>query len=107
MMDERTTELKRLKSGANFTWGRLIKIHEIGEYSIVEFYPWITENSTVWSGTPDTTKKEFTTYVMGKDCGRGFLSLDAAIVGCIAYKHDGINTRADYYFMKMIGTNND
>jgi len=33
----KTTNLKAIKNGEEFTWGEVVKIHEIGIYSIVEY----------------------------------------------------------------------
>ena len=38
----------------------------------------------------------------GKNMAHSYESLDAAQVGCVAYKNDGPNTMADAYFMRMI-----
>jgi len=71
---ERTTDLNEIVFGkkSNFTWGEAIAKHGIGEFAI------------------------------GEDIGRGAESLDEALATCIAYKHDGINSHAAHYFMKMI-----
>jgi len=41
--------------------------------------------------------------VDGKDTARSNISLESAIVEAIAYKYDGCNSKAGYYFDKMIG----
>jgi len=92
MIHKTTTDLKDLRKGGQFTWGELIAIHEINEYSIIEYHPWKSEKS-----------HHFHIYVNQMSCSEGFPSLDAALAGCISYKHEGPNHHANYYFMKMIG----
>lgn len=106
-MKETTTDIKKLKRNSNpeyapFTWGQIIKIQEIGEYSIVEFYPWVTDGCTVKTGVPNFKKVCFHGWVNEHDCSQSWESLDAAIAGVIAYKYEGCNHWADRYFMKMI-----
>jgi len=98
----RTTNLKELRSGADFTWGELRKIHEVGEYAIVEYHPWKVKSPTVITGNPDMEKLEFHCYLKENDTACSCESLDAALAYCIAYKHEGANTRASRYFMKAI-----
>ena len=101
-MTERTTDLQKIKNGDEFTWGYLLAIHEIGEYSIIEFHPWKVEGNRILVGDMDQTKKEYHGYLNGEDISESFESLDAALAGCIAYKYEGANHRADFYFMKML-----
>lgn len=97
----RTTALDELKTNQPFTWGETIKIHEIAEYAIVEYHPFIFEKGF---GTDriDYKTKNYHSYVNGKDTACSSESLDAALAYCIAYKHEGSNTRASYYFMRSI-----
>ncbi len=102
-----TTELAKLKKGHKFTWGRVIKIHEIGEYAIVEFIE-----------TPDEPDKvdenykpviSFFAYVPGavlrwegENDHTSYDSMDSALAACIAFKYEGHGHQADRYFMKML-----
>ncbi len=104
---ERTTNLQKLRDGQGFTWGELIKIHEIGEYSIVEYHEWKTKGSNVLVGDTDYTKTSYHHYVNGWNCSRSTDSLDAALAGCIAYKHDGANSQAGTLFIKMVTRKED
>jgi len=45
---------------------------------------------------------QYSTFVDNKNCGHSYNSIDSALAGCIAYAYEGVNHRADYYFMKMI-----
>jgi len=98
---EKTAELKKIKRGYPFVWGEVIKIHEIGEYAIVEAYGNEYKNYPSM-GKTDYTRKDYHSYVGGEDCRRIFHDMDSALAFCIAYKYDGTNTRAAEYFIKMV-----
>lgn len=99
--ERRTTNLKELKDGAKYTWGEVITIHEIGEYAIVEAYGHEFVNCCS-TGRIDYSTKEYHCYVEGNAIGQSADSMDAALAQCIAYKHDGCNSQAARFFMKMI-----
>lgn len=83
---------KLSKGLGEFTWGEVRCVHHVGEYDIVEYYP---------DAHPDDIS--FHPYIDSRDTCHSYESLDAALAGCIAQKHDGVNTRADTYFMRAIG----
>lgn len=92
--------------GKPFPWGTVTCWHRVGEYVIAESW----RDHEVYSGKkgvlpPDESVVAFHPYVDDMDTGHSFSSLDAALVHCVAFKHDpaGPNTRADLYFMRMIG----
>ena len=74
-----------------FTWGKVIDIHCIGEYQIVEYID-KRDKKTYYHG-----------YINYSDTNHSYLSLDSALIGCIGYKHEGGNGKAAMYFEKMIG----
>lgn len=81
-----------------YVWGPASAVHEIGEYAIIEYQERASSNPK-----PDWVSRVlFHGYVNGRDTHQSFESLDAALVGCIGYKHEGGNGRAAGYFMKMI-----
>ena len=88
-----TTDLDKLKNGEKFTWGNVIAFHNVGPYDIVEY-------DKIMHG--ENTGRAFHIYIDGKSQSRGYDSLDAALVGCVAINNDGLNTKADRYFMKMV-----
>ena len=104
-----TTDLKALKQHARFTWGRIIKIEEIGPYAIASYHP-RKVNGCTWGNmevrtvTQAINEKEiqFHTWVDGEDCSESFHSLEAALAGCIAYKTEGRNHHADRYFIQSM-----
>jgi hypothetical protein len=91
---ERTTDLKVLVEQivthmpVLFTWGEFISFHEVGEYSIIEYHPWKSENSSIFTGQP-SKEISFHPYINGRDLSTSFSSLDEALAFCIAYKFDG------------------
>ncbi|KKL75033.1 hypothetical protein LCGC14_2058890 [marine sediment metagenome] len=97
-----TTDLQELKGGKDFTWGLVIDIHEVGEYAVVESHPWKVEGGIGSTGEVDFDKRRYHYYTDGKDCSRSTDSLDGALVGCIAFKREGLNSQAAQYFMKMV-----
>lgn len=92
-----TSALSKLRKGIPFTWGKLIRLHEISEYTIVEFC-----NKHVGIGEYGVTELAFHGYVGEEDTCRAYASLDAALVGCMSYKYDGPNSQAGKFFCKML-----
>jgi len=97
----RTTDLDKIKTGQPFTWGDIEQIHYIAEYTIVEFHPFIYVNNC-GTNRIDYATTEYSLYIDGHSIGRSALSMDEALAECIGYKHDGNNSHAAQYFMKMI-----
>ena len=95
-----TTKLELLKKAHPFTWGHLIAIHEIAEYAIVEYNPWIVE-ACAMTNKIDFATTNFHCYVNNENTSRSTSSLDEALATCIALKYD--SEQAGTYFMKMIG----
>ena len=72
-----------------YQWGKVVKIHCVGEYQVVEA---TKDNETHWHG-----------YINYEDTNTGYCSLESALVGCIGRKYEGGNGKAAMYFCKMIG----
>lgn len=83
----------------DFSGGRVREIHRIGEYTIIEYVP--DRASNVLPQKHDT-RPHFTAYIGNDRRAHTFDSLDYALADIIAYKHDGLNTRAAIYFMRSI-----
>jgi hypothetical protein len=96
-----------MSASSPFTWGRVVARHYVGEYEIVEFVP----NKAVNISQEEYDRRlaehptSFHPFINGKDTNHGYNSLDHALVGAIALKRDGLNTRADTYFMRAVGEN--
>jgi len=99
---KKTTDLDKLKNGASFTWGEIIEIQEIGPYAIATFHPRKVDGVTITSKI-NRDEIGYHGWVAGKSTGQTWFSLDAAIAGCIACRHEGPNHSAGHYFMKMLG----
>lgn len=63
-----------------FTWGRILTIHEVGRYTIVEFFPRIIPSQNI-----DSSKTEFHVYVDGKNTSISAGTFDQALVTAVAY----------------------
>jgi hypothetical protein len=73
-----TTDLEQLRNGASYTWGSLIKIHDIGRYSIVEYKPRKI-------GISDRIQEVgFGCYVDGEKLSTSSNTLEGALILCIA-----------------------
>lgn len=72
------------------------------EHVIVEYHPVIFDENGFGTGEHDMETTEFHVYTNGKDICKSSDTIEWAVVAAIAVKYDGINTRADNYFMKMI-----
>lgn len=97
-----------------FTWGRVVAIHRVGGYVIVEslrykegpYDPFALKDRPV-----DDDNSGFHIFVDGYDCGRSYGSLDKALLACIAWRHDfkrggfnrAANSRAATYMARMVG----
>ena len=77
--------------GKKFVWGKVLEIHEAGEYTIIEF---LDKYSNI---------KSFYGYANEKASDNAWGSFDEALIGLIALKYDGLNTRACGYFCRGIG----
>ena len=83
-----------------FPWGRVVAIHEIGDYRIIEHLEPIVDGHRV----TNRMSRRHGFHVDGT--AHGYPTLDAAIIGAIAYKYDGCNSQAAAFFLKMIGAYN-
>lgn len=88
--------------GRRFVWGPITFVHEVGPYQIVE-YRRDMSNAGMVSMYADHGTTYFHPYIDGKDTSHSYRSLDAALVGAIAYRAEGPNGSAGEYFMRMIG----
>lgn len=82
--------------------GEAVRVHTVGDYEIVEYHPRIAVDSQLVNEI-DREHFAYSVYIRGTRTGRSFHTLDAALVGAIAYEYEGPNHRADYYFLRMIG----
>lgn len=82
--------------------GEVLRVHNVGPYSIVEYWHKPASNAK-----DKRIYRAFATYIDDKRTCNSYLTLDEALAGCIAIRHDSVNTRADRYFIRGIGANFD
>lgn len=87
---EATHEEKLALIRREYHYGKVVKIHCVGEYQIVE-------------AIKGDGKIHYHGYISYKDTNASYSSLDSALVGCIGRKYEGENGKAAMYFYKMIG----
>ena len=92
-----------------FPWGDIVDVHVVGPYALLEY-----DSSKPGNAEPDwKSERLFSGYLHRPDSpradargwmdmGQSFHSLEAGLVGCIAYAAEGPNAQAAHYFMKMI-----
>jgi hypothetical protein len=83
-----------------FTWGKVVKTHQIGEYTIIEFHPkqyrrGVFKGEYAWH-------TEYHPYIGKNDTNRSFESLDMALIGAIFYKREGPNAQGPDYVRRML-----
>ncbi len=90
-----STDLHEVKNNpVEFSWGEIIKFYELEEFTIASFFPNNAGKRIL-----------FHVWVDKKDIGMYFDSLEEALIGAIAFKHEGFHSEAARYFMKMIKGN--
>jgi hypothetical protein len=85
--------------GRPFSWGEVLAVHTIAEYTIVEYTPVRSGNVSPADHDPSPM---FHCYIGDRDTSHTHDRLDLALAHCIAFKYDGLNTRADRYFARAI-----
>jgi len=95
-IDETTHNEKIDYLRLEFNWGVVTNVYCVGEYVIFEYI----SNSKDRKGV--TFYHAFMDY---KNISISYHTLDQCLVGTIAYKYDGGNSKAANYFYKMIGMN--
>jgi len=91
---------KFVKGKTKFVWGPVVKVHEVGEYQIIEYREAIFEDGCS-TGKHEPEKTTF--YVHGQSVS--YESLDMALIGAVCLKYDGRNTRAPEYIFNMLKIN--
>lgn len=98
---ERLTGHRTAPDGSRFTGGPIQDIHEIGPYAIVEYRD--DRRRLPVADQAGHGRTLFHVYVNGADSHRGYFSLDEALLGAIALRNEGANTRADLYAARLLG----
>jgi hypothetical protein len=89
---------KAIGEGPKFWLGPIVAAHHIGEYSFIEY------EATDFTSGPNYGKRDgshhFGGFINGHNVSRNWHSLDAALVGIVAFKRDGGNSQAGRLFMR-------
>ena len=85
-------EIDKVLSEETSVWGRIIQVHRIGEYQFVEYIG-------------KDNKTHYSIFINNDRTSNSSTTLDQAIITAISIKYDGVNTKADVYFSKMLGWN--
>lgn len=72
------------ESSRNFTWGKIINIHEVGRYAVVEFEPKAVKVYREGRYVDEKEPKGFHAYVDGKDTNMGAATLEGAFLLAMA-----------------------
>ena len=94
---DRVAALKETLLHEVYNWGRPVKLHEIGDYQIIEYkakHPPMSDKR----GFEEHSR--FKTYVLGREVQYEFTSLDEALIGAIA-KNNCDRADLAHYIMKM------
>jgi hypothetical protein len=86
----------------NFPWGNCLNRYEVGPYLIFEFHPWKMKDYCILTGQLDRAKLKYHCFVNGEDLGKEWDTLDEALAHCIAFRHEGAESRAATYFLRML-----
>ena len=86
---------------SRFPWGEVRQVHSIGDIEVVEFYGRQYEDGQT-SPDVDRSVSLFHPYLNGEDLNQSYDTLDGAVVGAIAFKYEGSDSRAAYYFWRMV-----
>lgn len=105
----------------DFVWGPVLAVHEVGDYLLVEFETTRPANIDAEGWTAEVRFHPYVRAPKGRaaqgeaggyrDTGHSFHTLDEALAHCLAFKYEwknhdfnaALNTRADRYFLRMIG----
>jgi hypothetical protein len=89
--------MKTLKD--RFPWGHVVADHQIGPYTLREYYPRVVDGVEV-TQMIDNSKTMFHGYIDGKDAHESWNSLEEAMVGLIVRRFLGANSSAvSHHFM--------
>ncbi|MCP3966664.1 MAG: hypothetical protein GY718_09990 [Lentisphaerae bacterium] len=99
---ETTNNIKKLKNKVPFVWGKIVEIYTIDDYDIAVFHPLFYINGKAINDVYDEHVIEYHGWVNGRDTCRSWPTLDEALAGCLSYKYEGANGKADIYFIKAL-----
>lgn len=94
---EKTTKLEIIrKTPSRFTWGEIVKICDIGRYTIIEAKKDKSLKPRRGETAPKEEERSFHCYVDGECLGRSVDTLEGALVLCMAFGLLGSSQATDY-----------
>lgn len=78
LSSDKTTELAALRKGAKFTWGKVIEILDIAQYTMIAY------NERGMNTEEPTGRRLWSVYVDGKYTGQGTTTLEKAMLLAVA-----------------------
>lgn len=76
---KKTTDLSTIRAQPNlYTWGQIIRIHDLGKYAFVQHYWNYVDNK-------DSKESSFSIYIDEKDIGRSCSSLESAMITAVSF----------------------
>lgn len=85
----KTTDLEKIRNGEPFTWGKVIAIHDIGRYTLLEYLGRAYQNCHATGKLEE--KSTFHIYVDGVSTSSGASSLESGLIHAIAIGRLEIN----------------
>ncbi len=99
--EERTTNLAELRKGALFVWGEIVRIEDIGDFTVATVRDWKVDGCTVLVGQA-SDRITFFGWIGGRSASRSWNTMEGALAGLMAIKHDGVNSQAGDMFVRML-----
>ncbi len=81
---DKTTDLPALRKGARFTWGEIVKIHDVGRYTLVEYIMRPLGNASL---PIEAKAPSFSCYVDGVEQSVSSTTLEGALLLCMSRAH--------------------
>ena len=90
----------------SFTWGKVVAVHRLGDYQIVQYVPRQASNVSAEDYAAERAQRptNFSGHVGGDPIGRSWHTLEQAIIGTICHRFDPAspNERSADYVFRMI-----
>jgi len=96
-----SSSIEEIKKTGKFTWGQPIKWHEIGPYTLLEYYPWESDGCLVKPGTP-SKEISFHGWLDGENVNSSWPSLECGLAGLMGRKYASHIREIGCLFCKMI-----
>lgn len=93
------SDFKNAMSKGRLYWlGPIVQAHTIGDFQIIEFMA--RDFSREGHVTDD---HRFSCFVNEESTNHSYPTLDEAILGCLEFKYQGLNSQFSYFASRMLG----